>query len=86
MCSSDLQASGPPSAPLGRRGHRDGVVVPAHALDRPERWLGAVVLQVLHDLQGVPGRHLKFQDQGLEEVRRMYDRDHHRWHERRPGL
>jgi hypothetical protein len=38
-----------------RRGHRDGVVVPVLPLDRPERWLQAVVLQVLHDPQSVPG-------------------------------
>lgn len=33
-----------PSGALCHRGHRDGVVMSAQALDHPERWFHAVVL------------------------------------------
>jgi len=47
-------------APASRRhlGYGDGVMVPVEAFDLPDGLLHAVVLQVLHDAQGLPGPEL----------------------------
>jgi hypothetical protein len=47
-----------PCLPSGADRHgryRDGIIVPVQTLDLPERRLHALVPQVFHDPQGVPG-------------------------------